>query len=229
MAYFKINPIQYDKYTDMGMINVSADFYLNSGDAEYDLYLQQHYIFTPVIPKEGYPRQKEIEEAEYQWSNTIDYIVMSGCIISKDSKEDFYKEYSEYITFINEIKLYNEWRNALPHIWELNSFCNHAIQFEPDVSEEEILWCFEWALALAHQNYILNDLDCKWEGRLINQPYGYASRRAFFEGMKLIPKEKQSEYMQAEMLKVDKASARLPQIQDVDFTKAETIGEYRIK
>lgn len=110
--YFIIKPIQDTKYTQMGMVEVDAAFYLESGDRGYADYI-----------------------AEHTWYD------------EKNKKE------------------------------VLNPFCNHSIQFEKDVTVEEILYCFEWALALTHENYLKKDLACKADGRVVNQLFDYTKRR----------------------------------------------------
>jgi len=219
MAYFKLNPIQRDKYTDMGMINISANLYLEKGDLGYDKYIAEHRVQVPVIPEGGYPGEmKEVE------TFIVDKVSGEKVQIESIAKEPVDKED------------YEKWFESLPRVQQLNPFCNHSIQFEHDVTEEEILWCFEFALGITHRNYLADDLHCqkkdengKPHSQIVNQPFGYSARRAFYEGMKLIPKEKQSDYMKVEMLKVDKVSARLTEIQEVDFTKVKTIEKYKVK
>ncbi len=200
MAYFKINPIQKDKYTDMGMINVSADLYLEKGDEGYEKYIAEHLVAVPVIPEGGYTGEKDTE---------------NNPIIQED---------------------YDNWIKSLPTIQQLNPFCNHSIQFEHDVTEEEILWCFEWALGITHWNYLMNDLHCQKKdengnpySQVVNQPFGYTSRRAFYQGVSMIPDKNRTPLMKTEMAKVDKVSARLAKIKDIDFTKVKTVGKYKVK
>ena len=240
--YLKILPIIEDKYTNMGIINVEAALYLEKGDEEYDRYMSQHYLYVPVIPQGGYSRRTELEAAHDLWSNTIDLIISSGCILPKDNREAFYKEYSEYVALQNEIILFNEWRNSLPHVWELNPFCYHSIQFDVDdleitpkekkqgiTIEEKILWCFEFALGITHRNYIIADLACKWEGKIANQPFHYSARKSFYQGVSLIPENLRSNYMKSEMAKVPKAANTLCKLKDVDFSAIKTIGKYSVR
>lgn len=226
----------------MGMINVDAELYLEKGDEEYDRYLSQHYLCVPVIPQGGYPRRTELETAHELWASTIDLIISSGCILPKDNRAEFYKEYSEFITLQNEINLFNEWRDSLPHVWELNPFCYHSIQFDADdlvlttdeiklgiTIEEKILWCFEFALGITHRNYIIADLACKWEGQVVNQNIHYSARKAFYEGVSLIPEDLRSDYMKVEMAKASKAADTLSKLKKVHFTKIKTIGKYSVR
>ncbi len=206
--YFIIQPIQRDKYTDMGMINISANLYLEEGDIGYDKYMAEHHIQVPVIPEGGYPG--EMKEG------------------SPVNKEDYQKRF-----------------DGLEKVWKLNPFCNHSIQFdvamlEPDYDEftveERIMYCFEWALGITHWNYLMDDLHCKKKDKdgksysqIVNKPFHYSARRTFYQGISLIPEKDRSDYMKQEMKKVDKASARLSKIKDVDFTKVKTIGKYKVK
>lgn len=193
MAYFKILPIQKDKYTDMGMINIDAQLFLEKGDDGYDKYIAEHYVQVPVIPEGGY--QGKVDE--------------EGLPVDKED--------------------YQKWLDSLEKVWQLNPFCTHSIQFEHDVTEEEILWCFEFALGITHRNYLIDDLHCKKGGQVVNQTFGYSSRRAFYQGVSIIPENNRTPYMEAEMAKVDKTSARLSKIKDVDFTNIQTIGKYKVK
>lgn len=200
MAYFKILPILRDKYVDMGMINVSAELYLEQGDEGYDKYIAEHFVTVPVIPAEGY--QGKVDET----GQPID-------------QED-----------------YDKWISSLPTIQQLNPFCNHSIQFEANVTEEEILWCFEWALGITHRNYLMDDLHCEKKdengnpySQVVNQPFGYTSRRSFYEGVRQIPVIARNEYEKKELAKCVSAEARVMILKDVDFTAVETIVRYQVK
>lgn len=109
--YFKILPPTDTKYTNMGMIEITAAFYLEPKDVGYDEYAAEHLWF--------------------------------------DGETGGF----------------------------LNPFCNHSIQFDYTVTLEEILYCFEWALALTHQNYLKKDLLCKADGRPVNLPFDYKKRK----------------------------------------------------
>ena len=112
---------------------------------------------------------------------------------------------------------------------QFNPFCTHSIQFEHDATEEEILWCFEWALGITHQNYLKDDLHCKKDGQVVNQPFHYIARKAFYEGVSMIPEDDRSDYMKTEMAKTDKAKGRVSKIKNVDFGNVKTIGKYRVR
>lgn len=222
--YFKLQPIQKDKYTDMGMINVSADLYLEEGDLGYDKYIAEHRVQVPVIPEGGYPQQKELDAATLVWEKKQEELYKFN------PKGDFiFESYEEYANYIKERDAYDSWIKSLPTMQQLNPFCTHSIQFEHDVTEEEILWCFEFALGITHRNYLINDLLCERGGQLVNQPFHYSARRAFYKGIGAIPEHLRSDYMKTEMSKVDKVSAKLKNLKAVKFHKLKTIGKYSVK
>lgn len=166
MAYFKIinDPLdQGEKYIAMGMINVTAELYLEKGDEGYDKYIAEHLV--------------TLEDGSTQ----------------------------------------------------LNPFCTHSIQFEPDVAEEEILWCFEFALGITHRNYLADDLHCQRGGQVVNQPFGYKSRKAFYDGMKLIPDNLKSDFMKSECAKTEKASRATKAFKGLAFAGIKTVGKYSVK
>jgi uncharacterized protein (DUF488 family) len=181
--YFKITPIQKDKYVDMGMINVSADLYLEKGDEGYHKYITEHDVTIPIIPEGGY--QGEVDE--------------DGAPI--DQKD------------------YDKWIKSLETVKQLNPFCNHSIQFEPDVTEEEILWCFEFTLAQTHLNYLEDDLHCqKGIAKVVNKPFGYSERRADYKTLDA-----------TKIAKIVSAESKVTALKDVDFTQVETVGKYKVK
>ena len=166
MAYFKIinDPLdQGEKYIAMGMINVTAELYLEKGDEGYDKYIAEHLV--------------TLEDGSTQ----------------------------------------------------LNPFCTHSIQFEHDATEEEILWCFEFALGITHRNYLADDLHCKKGGQVVNQNIHYLSRKAFYDGVGKIPENLRSDYMKAEMGKVEKAKEKISALKGVNLATVKTIGKYSVK
>ena len=190
--YFKITNIGEKKYQDMGMVNIDAAFYLESGDEGFDNYMAEHHVQVPVIPVGGYPGKRDME----------------GVPIDQ--------------------KAFDAWLAALPKVWQLNPFCNHSIQFEASATEEEILYCFEWALAITHKNYLKDDLQCKAGGQVVNQPFSYLGRKTFYEAIKSIPEAEKTPGMNAaEQLTAD-AAAKAIALKDVDFTKIKA-GIYKVK
>jgi hypothetical protein len=225
MAYFKLKPIQKDKYTDMGMINVSADLYLEKGDEGYDKYIAEHLVTVPVIPEGGYPRQKELDSSE----ETIRFLMSKN----PDGTES---TSLEFIAAKKESNLYQTWIKSLPTVQQLNPFCNHSIQFEHDVTEEEILWCFEWALGITHWNYLMDDLHCQKKdengnpySQVVNQPFHYSARKEYFKVISQLPLGNRSDYMNAELAKVSMAEKRLVKVKKVDFTKVKTVEKYKVR
>lgn len=191
--YFKINKPEKDKYTDMGMVNISADFYLEKGDNGWKKYQEEHHVIAPIFPEEGY--QGQVDE--------------NG---RPTNKED-----------------YNNWLSSLPTEERDNSFCNHSIQFEENVTEEEILWCFEFALEQTYLNYLANDLHCKTLGKVVNQNINYLSRKSFYEDIKRIPISQQNDDIKSKLLKCINAEDKAKVLKDVDFSEIKTIGKYRVK
>lgn len=225
--YFQILPIQKDKYTDMGMLNISANLYLEEGDEGYDKYIAEHRIQIPIIPKEGYPRQKELDgEVEAQNAYREQQQLISTFpeeIRVIDGEEVICPILPEgFIVLENPVdkerELYSAWIASLPKEEQLTPFCNHSIQFEHDVTEEEILWCFEFALAITHRNYLIDDLHCKRGGQVVNQLFGYSKRRM--------------EYQTLDANKISKVTAaenKFNSIKDIDFTNITTIGKYSVR
>ncbi len=182
--YFKLNNPQKDKYTDMGMLNVSASFYLEKGDEGWEKYQAEHHVIAPIIPEDGYKGE----------------LNKNG--IPVDRKD------------------YDDWIKSLPTEERDNPFCTHAMQFEPDATEEEILWCFEWALALTHHNYMCDDLHCKKQtsAKIVNQDIGYIKRRSDYR----IPDK-------IKLAKIANAESKVMALKEVDFTVVETIANYKVK
>lgn len=191
--YFKITNVGGQKYTDMGMINVDASFYLEPGDDGYDKYIAEHFVTVPIRPPEGY-------------TGKVDKI--TGEPIDKD---------------------YKTWIATLPTEKRLNPFCNHSMQFEPSVTEEEILYCFELALSMTHANYLKDDLSCKIGGVTVNQNIHYDSRKAYYEGIKIIPDISKTPKMILDSKLISDAATKVSSFKDVDFTKIPTEVVYKVK
>lgn len=51
---------------------------------------------------------------------------------------------------------YKAWYDALPLVWQNNPFCCHFCQFESNVTDEEILYVGELALAFQYINWSVN-------------------------------------------------------------------------
>lgn len=204
--YFKINTPIKDKYSDMGLVNISASFYLESSDTGWEKYQEEQHVIVPIFPEAGYPRQVELQAEQ-------DAQMISG----------------DFGTLGPERILYDTWVSELPTEERDNPFCNHAIQFEHDVTEEEILWCFEWALALTHQNYLVDDLHCKTLGKVVNQDIGYLAHRAYHEQIKRISESELTEDMLSAKQKIINANLKVEYLQNIDFTEVNTIANYNVR
>lgn len=88
---------------------------------------------------------------------------------------------TEGMPFPVDIEDYKKWRAGLPTVQQLNPFCNHSIQFEADVTEEEIYSAFDRALQITHQNYLIDDLHCKNRGTVVNKNIRYAERVSLYK------------------------------------------------
>jgi len=192
--YFKILPITKDKYTAMGMVNISASFYLEKGDEGWDKYQKEHHVIVPIIPEGGYQGKVDKEGSPV------------------DQKD------------------YDTWLASLPTEERDNPFCNHAIQFEHDVTEEEILYCFEFALAQTHLNYLEDDLHCKnGIAKVVNQDIGYLARRNTYKVLSLMPEETKQTDPDAIKWnsKIANAEAKVSALKEVDFLSISPIYSVR--
>jgi hypothetical protein len=76
---------------------------------------------------------------------------------------------------------YKKWIDSFPKVYQLNPFCNHAIQFEHNVTVEEIKKAFDRALGITHQNYLIDDLHCLKGGQVVNENINYGQRILLFK------------------------------------------------
>lgn len=115
---------------------------------------------------------------------------------------------------------YLKWESALPRMTV--PFVIHQIKFEPWHTEEEILWCFEWALALSHKNWLLDDLSCnKGLGIKINT---YITGKKYLQRITDYKKD-----WNAKTKEVNAAISRSMELKGVDFTTAKTSVKYSVK
>jgi hypothetical protein len=100
---------------------------------------------------------------------------------------------------------FEKWINSLEKIWQNNPFCCHFCQFEPDVTDEEILYIGELALAMQYENWSVH----KNLHRPINQPVKFS----------LNDKKRK------------KCSSRIAKIKATDFSKPKVQSKipYRVK
>ena len=221
--YFKINTPRKDKYTDMGMVKISALFFLEEGDEGWGKYQKEHHVIVPIVPEEGY--QGKINEIGIP-TDQKDYDNWVASLPTEERDNPFCNHAIQF-----EYNVTEEERD--------NPFCNHAIQFEHDVTEEEILYCFEFALAQTHLNYLEDDLHCeKWTAaKVVNQDINYLNRRDSYFEIRSIPndEEEQTKFMNDHpiiALKMEKcinALIKLFALKDVDFTTVETIASYSVR
>lgn len=178
--FFTITNIGGLKYKEIGMVEVSANFYLEPQDEGYDAYIKEHYVTVPIFEK---PYEGKVDELG----------------IPADQKD------------------YDNWYNSLPTVQQLNPFCNHSIQFESNVTPEEIDYCMKLALEMTAQNYLKGDLQCLADGVVVNQDIHYVSRCAYYEGIKQIPPALQTAKMQTDLAKVIDAGVKATYLKTVDF------------
>lgn len=57
-----------------------------------------------------------------------------------------------------DIEDYQKWHDGLERVWQNNPFCCHFVQFEPTVTDAEILERGEEVLAMAYKNHLNDDL-----------------------------------------------------------------------
>lgn len=98
--------------------------------------------------------------------------------------------------------------------FKLLSFCNHAIQFESDLLEEDVLSKFDDALIKTHQNYLKDDLLCKKNGIKVNKNINFEKRI----------KEYKDNPDQKKIIKAENSSKKLI---NTDWSKYS--GKYKVK
>jgi len=184
------------KYSSIGMVEILAAFYLEEGDDGYDAYLKEHYVTVPVFPDKGYTGK-----------------------VDKDGEPV-------------DMDDFNKWVSSLPTTQQLNPFCNHSIQFEPEQlphddngltkeAQDNIDYCFQWALGITAKNYLLDDLSCKIGGQKVNQDIDYLSRCAYYQGIKVISlgmPDKLTDTMKADVAKIASAETVAEKAKKTDLT-----------
>lgn len=245
--FYILDPPSEDTYIHIGMINISANFYLESTDEGWEKYQKKHHFLVSVFPEEGYPRQKKLDAARdedfaYKLQQEeiskfpeeiIDGVVTP--IIPKDFKElpkpvlDYPKEQNDY----------NIWKSELPTKEIDEPFCNHAIQFDADelvddensTKEEKILWCMEWALAQTHLNYLQDDLFCEkgTTAKKVNKNINYVARQMYYAAIKDIDSKMLTPIQQMMLAKTVTADTKIKALKTVDFTAVKTIASYKVR
>lgn len=103
------------------------------------------------------------------------------------------------VGFPADMEDYKKWVDSFPKKYQLNPFCNHSIQFEHDVTEQEIKDAFDRAIGITHQNYLIDDLHCKNGGQVVNEDIHYRERMELYKNPtpelqeKIISAEEKSE------------------------------------
>jgi hypothetical protein len=97
---------------------------------------------------------------------------------------------------------YQNWLDGLDKIWRVNSFCCHFCQFEPDVTDEEILFVGELALDMAYKNWQEGDLS-----KNINQPIIFSD----------------------DIQKKTDCDTRVADILTTDYATVATVGNYKVR
>jgi hypothetical protein len=114
---------------------------------------------------------------------------------------------------------YQKWYSSLPTQLVNNPFCIHQIKFEPNVREDEILFCFEWALVLTHINYLADDLNCKKGlGQKVNQDIGYLKRITLYKNT-----------LAARVNEINSTVAKSISLNSIDFKTVQNAELYSVK
>lgn len=113
-----------------------------------------------------------------------------------------------------DIDDYNKWISSFPTKKILYPFVIHQICFELEHLDnlENVLFCFEWGLALSHQNFIQNTKIP------VNQDIGYLKRIQHYKS-NLHDKEK----------RINDCYKKSKELFDVDLTQVQTVEVYNVK
>lgn len=101
-----------------------------------------------------------------------------------------------------DIDDYNHWFAGLERVWQNNPFCCHFVQFEPTVTDEEILYVGELALMMAYQNNLKGNLMLNK-----NEPIKFSEDAA----------------------QIVDCKARTASVVATDFTKVATTVSYKVR
>jgi hypothetical protein len=175
-----------------------------------------------------------------------DKYVAEHYVTTKDISEEGYPGEVDEMGMPLDEDDYNNWFDSLPNVQRLNPFCIHFIQFEPNVTYEEILWCFEWALGVTHQNYLKDDLRCKkgrndeegrslseidykLGGQIVNQSINYKARKSYYKALSFLPNGSKTTKEKEDFTKVNAAKLQVKNLKNVDLSKVSTIAKYKVK
>ena len=103
---------------------------------------------------------------------------------------------------IDDIEAYKRWAATLPTQWINTPFCCHLCQFEPNATNEEILFVGELVLDMGYKNFKLENLQLNK-----NVPVTFS-----------MDDEKKS-----------LCESRVEEIKATDFSSIETIGTYSVR
>jgi hypothetical protein len=178
-----------------GLVEVRYDLYLDEADHNYS----EHHVQVPIVPETGYPNQKDLETANATFQKMVSSLKKdkSGLPILPHN----FSNLDETKSLNAEIAKQQQWIEGLPKQWQHNPFCCHFCQFEPNVTDEEILFVGELALDMAYKNWQLGNLALNR-----NQPI----------------------VCSAHTVKKAACQARVEIIKSTDFSAIKTEGTYRI-
>ena len=116
-------------------------------------------------------------------------------------EEEYPGEINEHGSPI-DLEDYNKWISKVPKKWQNNPFCCHFCQFEPGVTDEEILFVGELALDMAYKNWKLDNLNLNK-----NMPITFSSDSEI----------------------INKCEKRVEKIKVTDFSNIENIETYNVR
>jgi hypothetical protein len=148
--FFKVNTTGVSERK--GLVEVRYDLYLDPTDERYS----EHYVQVPVIPKEGYPRQKEYDAAYQTMYDEFKAIYEE--YIASGRNLDVIKKAPKCEPLITEIELYDKWFSELERVYQHNPFCCHFCQFEPTVTDAEIEYVGKLALDMKYKDWVNQNL-----------------------------------------------------------------------
>lgn len=152
MAHYKIqqNDVLSRKYAMIGLVPYLGDYYLDEGDIGFERYRQEFYVQAKIIPKEGYERAKGLEESI---NSFIAAYSIPPFFVGSNKELLSTREMEIYLS---ESILYKEWYEKLPTEMRYEPFVTQLIVFETHQvdNKENILFCFDLGLEIAHQNWL---------------------------------------------------------------------------
>lgn len=120
---------------------------------------------------------------------------------------------------------YTAWVKSLPTVMQHNPFCCHFVQFEPTVTDEEILFVGELALDMGIRNWATRELS-----KNKNIPCALLSRVNYDIAKSVVTAEKSDPTMERESLdthledaivKIKECEARMSTVHATDFVEFE--------